>query len=119
FTCSNNTGEYEALIQGLHWSIKRGIKNLQVFGDSELTVNQVKGQHAVNNDLLKCYKNRVWDLIEDFEGFGIKSIPRKENQAVDRLAVVGAAFDIVGSIQKDKVQPNIHVVLRPSVLDND
>ncbi|KAH9299889.1 hypothetical protein KI387_044112 [Taxus chinensis] len=43
FACSNNTAEYEALIQGLHWSIKRGIKNLQVFGDSELIVNQVKG----------------------------------------------------------------------------
>ncbi|KAH9308576.1 hypothetical protein KI387_036487, partial [Taxus chinensis] len=119
FACSNNTAEYEALIQGLHWSIKRGIKNLQVFGDSELIVNQVKGQHAVKNDLLKCYKNRVWDLIEYFEGFGIKSIPRKENQAADRLAAVGAAFDVVESIQKDKVQPNIHVIVRPSVPDNN
>ncbi|KAH9298048.1 hypothetical protein KI387_029730, partial [Taxus chinensis] len=60
------------------------------------------GQHATKNDLLKCYKNRVWDLMEDFDGFGIKSIPRKENQAVDRLAAVGAAFDIVESIQQDK-----------------
>ncbi|KAH9327493.1 hypothetical protein KI387_007671, partial [Taxus chinensis] len=62
----------------------------------------VKGKHAAKNDLLKCYKNRVWDLIEDFEGFGIKSIPRKENQPADRLAAVGAAFDIMESIQKDK-----------------
>ncbi|KAH9323138.1 hypothetical protein KI387_017777, partial [Taxus chinensis] len=62
----------------------------------------VMGQHAGKNDLLMCYKNRVWDLMEDFEGFGIKSIPRKENQAADRLAAVGAAFDIVESIQKDK-----------------
>ncbi|KAH9308825.1 hypothetical protein KI387_036736, partial [Taxus chinensis] len=52
------------------------------------------GLHAAKNDLLKCSKNRVWDLMEDFEGFGIKSIPRKENQAADRLAAVGAAFDI-------------------------
>ncbi|KAH9308371.1 hypothetical protein KI387_036282, partial [Taxus chinensis] len=57
---------------------------------------------VIGNDLLKCYKNRVWDLIEDFEGFGIKFIPRKENQAADRLAAVGAAFDVVESIQKDK-----------------
>ncbi|KAH9308733.1 hypothetical protein KI387_036644, partial [Taxus chinensis] len=54
-----------------------------------------------------------------FEGFGIKSIPRKENQATDRLAAVGAAFDVVESIQKDKVQPNIHVIVRPSVPDNN
>ncbi|KAH9292503.1 hypothetical protein KI387_042311, partial [Taxus chinensis] len=74
---------------------------------------------AIKNNLLKCYKNRVWDLIEDFEGFSIKSIPRKENQAADRLAAVGAAFDIVESIQKDKVQPKIHVIVRPSVPDNN
>ncbi|KAH9313618.1 hypothetical protein KI387_022245, partial [Taxus chinensis] len=43
----------------------------------------------------------------------------KENQAADRLAVVGAAFDVVESIQKDKVQPNIHVIVRPSVPDNN
>ncbi|KAH9308812.1 hypothetical protein KI387_036723, partial [Taxus chinensis] len=60
------------------------------------------GQHAAKNDLLKCYKNKVWDLMEDFEGFGIKSIPRKENQAADRLTTVGAAFDNVESIQQDK-----------------
>ncbi|KAH9331949.1 hypothetical protein KI387_004057, partial [Taxus chinensis] len=60
------------------------------------------GQHAATNDLLKCYKNRVWDLMEYFEGFGIKSIARKENQVADRLTAVGAAFDIVESIQKDK-----------------
>ncbi|KAH9331946.1 hypothetical protein KI387_004054, partial [Taxus chinensis] len=62
----------------------------------------VRGQHATKNDLLKGYKNRMWDLMEDFEGFGIKSIPRKENHAADRLAAVGAAFDIVESIQQDK-----------------
>ncbi|KAH9327631.1 hypothetical protein KI387_007809, partial [Taxus chinensis] len=52
FACSNNTAEYESLVQGMHWAIKRGINNLQVFGDSELIVNQVKGQHAVKNNLL-------------------------------------------------------------------
>ncbi|KAH9327817.1 hypothetical protein KI387_043751 [Taxus chinensis] len=119
FACSNNTAEYEALVQGMHWAIKKKIKNLQVFGDSELIVNQVKGQHAAKNDLLRCYKNRVCDLMEDFEGFGIKAIPRKENQATDRLAAIGAAFDIVENIQKDKVQPNIHMIVRPSVPDND
>ncbi|KAH9329035.1 hypothetical protein KI387_001143, partial [Taxus chinensis] len=90
FSCSNNTAEYEALIHGLHWSRKKGIKNLQVFGDSKLIVNQVRGQHATKNDLLKNYKNRVWDLIEDFKAFNIVSIPRKKNEAADRLAAVGA-----------------------------
>ncbi|KAH9331920.1 hypothetical protein KI387_004028, partial [Taxus chinensis] len=52
-------------------------------------------------------------------GFGIKSIPRKENQAANRLTAVGAAFDIFESIQKEKVEPNIHVIVRNSVPDNN
>lgn len=115
FACSNNSAEYEALIHGLHLSRKRGIKNLQVFGDSELIVNKVKGKHAAKNDLLKSYKNRVWDLIEYFEGFGINSIPMKENQAADKLTKVGATFDVVESIKRDKMQPSIHVIVRPLV----
>ncbi|KAH9308546.1 hypothetical protein KI387_036457, partial [Taxus chinensis] len=75
--------------------------------------------HATKNDLLKCYKKRVWDLIEYFEGFGIKSVPRKETQVANRLTAIGAVFDVVESIQKYKVQPNIHVIVRPSVPDNN
>ncbi|KAH9295070.1 hypothetical protein KI387_038658, partial [Taxus chinensis] len=119
FSCSNNTAEYEALIHGLHWARKKGIKNLQVFGDSELIVNQVRGQHATKNDLLKSYKNRVWDLIEDFEAFNIVSIPRKKNEAADRLAAVGATFDVVDNIRREKTQPHIHVIVRPAVPDNN
>ncbi|KAH9298600.1 hypothetical protein KI387_030282, partial [Taxus chinensis] len=51
-------------------------------------------------------------------GFNINSIPRKENKAADRHAVVGVAFDVVESIKEDKVKPDIHVIVRPSVPDN-
>ncbi|KAH9296663.1 hypothetical protein KI387_044243 [Taxus chinensis] len=119
FSCSKNTTEYEALIHGLHWASKKGIKNLQVFGDSELIVNQVRGQHATKNDLLKSYKNRVWDLVEDFEAFNIVSIPRKKNETADRLASVGAMFDVVDNIRREKTQPHIHVIVRPAVPDNN
>ncbi|KAH9323479.1 hypothetical protein KI387_018118, partial [Taxus chinensis] len=108
FSYSNNTAEYEALIHGLHWARKKGINILQVFGDSELIVNQVKGQHATKNGLLKNYKNRVWDLIEDFKDFNIVSIPRKKNEAADRLAAVGETFDVVDNIKREKTQPHMH-----------
>ncbi|KAH9327555.1 hypothetical protein KI387_007733, partial [Taxus chinensis] len=81
---------------------KLGIKNLQVFGDSELVANQVRGLNAIKNDLLKNYKSRIWDLMEDFEAFSIVSIPKKENEVVDRLAAVGETFDVVESIKRDR-----------------
>eukprot|EP00253_Pinus_taeda_P005016 PITA_05016 len=40
FDCTNNTTEYEALVQGLYKAIGLDIKYLQVFGDSEIVVRQ-------------------------------------------------------------------------------
>ena len=41
FECTNNTAEYEALIQGLKKEIEFKVKNLQVYGYFEIIVKQV------------------------------------------------------------------------------
>jgi ribonuclease HI len=41
--CSNNQVEYEALVLGLEILLQMRIKNVMVFGDSQLVINQVKG----------------------------------------------------------------------------
>ncbi|KAH9320011.1 hypothetical protein KI387_021780, partial [Taxus chinensis] len=70
-----------------------------------------RGKNAAKNDLIKSSKNRVWDLIEDFEAFNIVSIPRKKNEDADRLAAVGETFDVVDNIKRGKTQPHIHVIV--------
>ena len=42
FNCTNNTMEYEALIQGLKKAIDLDIKELIAYGDSEIIVRQVR-----------------------------------------------------------------------------
>ena len=42
-TCSNNQAEYEALIVGLEILIGLQVHAVDIFGDSQLVVNQVKG----------------------------------------------------------------------------
>ncbi|KAH9328796.1 hypothetical protein KI387_000904, partial [Taxus chinensis] len=42
-----------------------------------------------------------------------------KNEAADRLAAIGAAFDVVENIKSDKHQPHIKLVVRPAVLDNN
>ena len=118
FSCTNNVVEYEALIHGLKWAIKRGISCLQVFGDSELIVNQVRGVHTKKNDLLKSYKHVIWDLIEGLEAFNLQSIPRNRNKHVDRLAAVGAQYDIPTKISKDTKKNHVKVIIRFSVPNN-
>ena len=38
FKCTNNTAEYEVLVQGLRKAIELKVKNMKVYGDSEIIV---------------------------------------------------------------------------------
>ena len=38
FECTNNTAEYEALVQGLRKAIELKVENLKVYGDYEIIV---------------------------------------------------------------------------------
>ena len=42
FQCTNNTTKYEALIQRLYKAIGLDVKHLQVYGDSEIVIKQVR-----------------------------------------------------------------------------
>ena len=42
FKCTNNTAEYEALVQGLYKAIGHKVQYLKVFGDSEIIIKQVR-----------------------------------------------------------------------------
>lgn len=98
FSCTNNIVGYEALVHDIQQENKWGISCLQVYGDNELIVNQVRSHHTTKNELLKSYKHRICDLIEDFQAFNLLYIPRNLNKHVDRLAVVGENYDIPSDI---------------------
>ena len=52
FNCTNNTIEYEALIQGLKKPIDLDIKVLVAYGDSEIIVRQVHNSiHCISEHL--------------------------------------------------------------------
>ena len=55
FDASNKEAEYEALIVGLNNSLLMGGKRLQVYYDSKLVINQLKGEHAARNYRTTAY----------------------------------------------------------------
>ncbi len=59
FDCTNNTAEYEALVQGSYKAIGLNIKYLQVFGDSEIVVRQVRNTIHCLSGHLKHYQSLV------------------------------------------------------------
>ena len=64
FEASNNVAEYEALILGLEAAKEMGIKMLNIKGDSDLVVLQIKNQYQCKNDRLRKYRNAIWDTME-------------------------------------------------------
>jgi ribonuclease HI len=116
FECTNNTTEYEALLQGLRKALDMNIQNLTVFGDSEIMVRQVRDSIHCLSPHLKSYQSEVWNLMNKFSAFNINSIPRLNNFEADLLANVASKL-----FPGEGLSPNafsIELLFRPSILDN-
>jgi ribonuclease HI len=93
FETTNNIAEYEALVLGLRAAKDMAIDKLEVFGDSELVVNQVKDIYQEKQLRLKQYINEVWDIVDNlFLAFNISFVPRDANQREDSLALAASTF---------------------------
>jgi ribonuclease HI len=116
FETINNVEEYEALVLGMRDAKKMGIKEVTVFGDVELIIQQVKNVYWDKHPQLRSYRNEVWDLIDNFfSAFNITFIPREENTSAESLAVSASLFRIP---LPPKIHGEVEIRYRPSIPDN-
>jgi ribonuclease HI len=86
FPASNNTAEYEDLINGLQIAVELGIKRLKIRGDSELVVGQVmKDKNCVDPTMAACCQ-AIRDLEGKFHGLELHHVLRDYNKALKMLA---------------------------------
>jgi ribonuclease HI len=116
FECTNNTAEYEALLQGLRKALYMNTQNLTVFGDSEIVVRQVRDSIHCLSPHLKRYQSKVWNLMNKFSAFNINSIPRLNNSEADLLANVASKLLPTEGLSPDAF--SVELLFRPSVPDN-
>ncbi len=83
---TNNEAEYQALIDGLNYCVDNSIKEIQVFLDSNLVVEQVNKNFKVKAGNLKVLNSKVDDLIKEFNFIEINHVYREENKRADQLA---------------------------------
>jgi ribonuclease HI len=79
FACTNNQVEYEYLLHGLEYLRDMRARDVDVYGDSNLIVQQIKGDSHCLDVVLNSYRDRCLDIIKLFDTFSIKHIPREEN----------------------------------------
>ena len=91
-SCSNNVTEYNALLIGLQLAHEMGVHYLEVYGDSKLIINQVKGEYEVRHGDLVPYYHAVIKIASSFDGLYIGYVSRSQNTKVDALAALVATL---------------------------
>lgn len=83
---TNNVAEYAGAIAALSYARHRGVRELEVFSDSQLLVRQVLGEYRVKSANLVPLFLQLLELRRQFDDFRIQHIPREQNRDADRLA---------------------------------
>lgn len=88
---TNNVAEYRALLLGIERAAALGASELELVGDSELIVRQVKGEYKVKDAALRELHAQVKRALGPFEHWSIRHVRREHNADADRL--VNEALD--------------------------
>lgn len=83
---TNNVAEYSALLAALTFAREHGVRELELFSDSQLLVRQFAGQYRVKAPHLVPLFLKVMELRREIPGLRLRHVPREENAAADRLA---------------------------------
>ncbi len=88
---TNNQAEYTALKLGLEDALKHQASIVDVYMDSLLVVNQMKGSFKVRNRDLWPIHSAIMDLTRQFKQVSFTHVPRELNKLAD--AAVNRALD--------------------------
>jgi len=90
-TATNNVAEYRALIRGIELAREHGASELEIYGDSELVVKQVRGEYRVKDAGLKPLHAQVRSALAGVERWSFGHVRRERNSHAD--ALVNQALD--------------------------
>jgi ribonuclease HI len=82
---TNNQAEYHALIEGVRSVKEWKPDRVEIFIDSNLVVEQVKGNYKIKEPELQRLNAEVRRLLADM-AFEIKHVAREQNRGADHLA---------------------------------
>ncbi|KAJ4800173.1 Pol-polyprotein [Rhynchospora pubera] len=94
FEVSNNVAEYEALLAGMRLMEAIGAKSVRFYMDSQLVVNQIKGEYAAINERLALYLEKVKTVLAAFESASVEYVPRTQNETADALSKIAKESDL-------------------------
>ncbi|KAL6345765.1 hypothetical protein AAG906_017513 [Vitis piasezkii] len=103
---TSNIVEYEACILGLETTHELGIRQIEVFGDSNVILRQIQGEWKTRDVKLRLYHAYLELLVGRFDDLRYMHLPRVQNQFVDALATLTSMIDILAD-----------TIVRPLLID--
>ena len=91
---TNNVAEYRALLMGIERARQLGATEIELIGDSELVVKQVRGEYRVKDAGLRPLHSAAQSALGDFAEWTIRHVKREQNAEAD--ALVNQALDAGG-----------------------
>ena len=85
---TNNVAEYRGVIAALQWAVEHDLKSLTVRGDSQLIVEQMRGNYKVKHEGLKPLYLQARMLVMQIGDVRFAHVPREQNKDADRLSNV-------------------------------
>jgi ribonuclease HI len=86
---TNNIAEYNGLIAALQWAVDHDVRHLLVRGDSQLIIEQMRGNYKVKNEGLKPLYLKARMLVMQIGDVTFEHVRREQNKEADRLSNVG------------------------------
>ncbi|KAM2517434.1 hypothetical protein PS1_032329 [Malus domestica] len=113
---TNNRAEYEALIIGLEILMDLGAVEVEVFGDSELVINQLNGEFKCRHITMAGYYLAATQLLSFWDSeISVNHVPRGSNLAANEMAQLASGVPI----QERKYGVDVEIQRRnlPSILE--
>lgn len=82
---TNNVAEYRALLLGIEVAVSHRAEQVELVGDSELIVRQVKGDYKVKDATLRELHGQALEALKALDSWTIRHVRRDDNAEADRL----------------------------------
>ncbi|CAN6586637.1 unnamed protein product [Malus baccata var. baccata] len=92
---TNNRAEYEALIIGLEILMDLGAMEVEVFGDSELVINQLNGEFKCRHITMAEYYLAATQLLSYWDSeISVSHVPKGANLAANQMAQLASGMPV-------------------------
>jgi len=91
---TNNEAEYSGLLLGLQKCLEKGVRQVNVKGDSLLVIRQMNGEYQVKSVLLLTLYKQAKEMVSLFDSVIFTHVYRNDNKRADELSNIGCKIEL-------------------------